>query len=109
MPERRKNGSITQDNGKFMSSVKVGPKGQVVIPKEAREMFGINPGDTLLLLADAKRGIALHRFDYFDRIADEIFLKASDAPEGSAEREDGMKFVQAVKTAKESAQEEKTE
>ena len=42
----------------YMSSVKVGPKGQIVIPKEVREMFGIRPGDTLLILADSTRGIA---------------------------------------------------
>ena len=44
---------------KFMSSVKVGEKGQIVIPKEVREMFNIEPGDMLLLLADKKRGIAI--------------------------------------------------
>ncbi len=45
--------------GKYMAPVKVGPKGQIVIPAEVREMFGIRPGDTLLLLADLERGIAL--------------------------------------------------
>ncbi|MBQ3355609.1 MAG: AbrB/MazE/SpoVT family DNA-binding domain-containing protein [Oscillospiraceae bacterium] len=45
--------------GKFMSPVKVGPKGQIVIPAEVREMFGIRPGDTLLLLADRVEGIAI--------------------------------------------------
>lgn len=45
--------------GKFISIVKVGDKGQIVIPKGARELFGIRPGDQLLLLADKKRGIAL--------------------------------------------------
>lgn len=49
------------DNEKYMSSVKVGPKGQIVIPKEIRDMFQISPGDTLLILADAQRGIALER------------------------------------------------
>ena len=39
------------DNEKYMSSVKVGPKGQIVIPKEIRDMFQISPGDTLLILA----------------------------------------------------------
>lgn len=47
----------------FMASVKIGPKGQIVIPKEAREMFGIAPGDTLVLLADKKRGIAMQTPD----------------------------------------------
>lgn len=46
-------------DGRFLSMVKVGPKGQIVIPSDVREMFNIKPGDNLLLLADAKRGIAL--------------------------------------------------
>ena len=58
------------DNEKYMSSVKVGPKGQIVIPKE---MFQISPGDTLLILADAQRGIALERYQVFEQIAESIF------------------------------------
>lgn len=46
-------------NGRFLSMVKVGPKGQIVIPADVREMFGIKPGDNLLLLADSEQGIAL--------------------------------------------------
>lgn len=46
-------------NGKYMTMVKVGAKGQVVIPAEAREMFGIAAGDSLLLLADVEQGIAI--------------------------------------------------
>ena len=45
--------------GKYAWSVTVGSKGQIVIPKEAREVFGISPGDTLLVLGDEKRGIAI--------------------------------------------------
>ena len=45
--------------GKFASSVKIGPKGQVVIPKPARDMFGWEPGTTVLLLADVEHGIAI--------------------------------------------------
>ena len=47
------------DESLFMGTVKLGPKGQIVIPKEVREMFGIRSGDSLLLLADIERGIAL--------------------------------------------------
>ena len=45
--------------GKFISMVKVGEKGQIVIPKGARDLFSIRPGDNLLLLADEEKGIAL--------------------------------------------------
>ena len=49
--------------GKYISTATVGEKGQIVIPKKIREMFEIEPGDTLLLLADEKRGIAVTRYD----------------------------------------------
>lgn len=45
--------------GKYAWTVTVGEKGQIVIPKQAREVFGIQPGDTLILLGDVKRGIAI--------------------------------------------------
>lgn len=44
---------------KFVGISKVGEKGQIVIPKEAREMFGINPGDSVVVLCDKKRGMAI--------------------------------------------------
>ncbi|EFQ0233692.1 MULTISPECIES: AbrB/MazE/SpoVT family DNA-binding domain-containing protein [Dermabacter] len=58
----------TPPPGKYAATVKVGPKGQVVIPKGARELFDIHPGDTLLLLADANQGIALMRQETLDQI-----------------------------------------
>jgi len=58
---------------KYMSTVKVGPKGQIVIPKEARDMFGIAPGDLLMLMADSQRGIAIQRADVLNQIADQVF------------------------------------
>ena len=45
--------------GKYAWTVTVGTKGQIVIPKEAREIFGIEAGDTLILLGDEKQGIAI--------------------------------------------------
>lgn len=57
----------------FMATVKVGPKGQVVIPKEIREMFGIEPGDSVMVMADSSRGIAIHKQSVMEGIAKAIF------------------------------------
>ena len=53
------------NNERFIVSVRVGPKGQITIPKEAREMFGIKEGDTIMVLGDKERGIALLKADLF--------------------------------------------
>ena len=53
--------SKTKD--RFIVSVKVGEKGQIIVPKEAREMFSISPGDTLMVLGDKEKGIALMKSD----------------------------------------------
>ena len=45
--------------GMYAWTATVGEKGQIVIPKQARELFGIKSGDTLLLLGDLQRGIAI--------------------------------------------------
>lgn len=45
--------------GKYAWTVTVGEKGQFVIPKQARELFDIKPGDTLILLGDEQLGIAI--------------------------------------------------
>ena len=45
--------------GKYAWMVKIGEKGQFVIPKEARELFGFRPGDEILVLGDVKRGIGI--------------------------------------------------
>ncbi len=45
--------------GKYAWTATVGEKGQIVIPKQARALFDIKPGDTLLLLGDEERGIAI--------------------------------------------------
>ena len=45
--------------GKHAWMVKIGEKGQFVIPKEARELFGFQPGQTILVLADEEKGIAI--------------------------------------------------
>ena len=67
--------------GKYAWTVKVGEKGQFVIPKEARDLFGINPGDTLLILGDVERGIAIPRKETFNDIHQRIFPTKEADPE----------------------------
>ncbi len=55
-------------NDRFIISVKVGPKGQITVPAEARKMFDIKEGDTLMVMGDSKRGIALIKADEFYKI-----------------------------------------
>ena len=68
--------------GKFISTVTIGEKGQIVIPKAAREMFGLEPGDTIVLLADKKRGIALVQNDrmmsHAESVMKETFPDSND-------------------------------
>ena len=45
--------------GKYAWMVKIGEKGQFVIPKEARELFDLQPGDEIVVLGDKERGIAI--------------------------------------------------
>ena len=54
-----------KEKDRFIVSVKVGPKGQITIPKEAREMFDIKEGETLMVMGDRARGIALLKADSF--------------------------------------------
>ncbi len=64
---------MNEMKGKFAGAVTVGTKGQIVIPKEARELLDIHPGDTLLLLADAERGIAMPPKAQFQELFAKIF------------------------------------
>ena len=63
-------------DGKFAWMVKIGEKGQFVIPKEARDMFALHPGEEILVLGDEKRGIAIlakeMQKEYIARIFSEI-------------------------------------
>jgi AbrB family looped-hinge helix DNA binding protein len=68
---------MKKDKQLHMSSVKIGPKGQIVIPKEVRDMFGVGPGDSMVLLADSTRGITLQTYDALDPMLKEIFSKGA--------------------------------
>ena len=61
--------------GKLMNMVKVGEKGQIVIPKEMRDLMGIESGDMLLILADVDRGIAIPAKADIERIHRDIMSR----------------------------------
>ena len=60
---------------KFVGISKVGEKGQIVIPKEARDMFDIKSGDSIIVLCDKEKGIALLKADSIADLADKVFPK----------------------------------
>ena len=59
-------------------TVKVGERGQIVIPKDARALFGIQPGDTLLLLGDEKSGIIVTRPEVVSDMAQRVFQEMEE-------------------------------
>ena len=62
-----------RENTKFMFGVcKVGEKGQIVIPKDARKVFDIKPGDSLVLMGDTKKGMALVKVEVFSASIEEV-------------------------------------
>ena len=58
---------------RVIGTAKVGDRGQIVIPKEARELFGIQPGDTLLILAEEDTGLIVSRPEVLRDLAEQIF------------------------------------
>ena len=58
---------------KFIWTAKVGDKGQIVIPKEAREIFNIKNGDSLILFGDIKKGIAISKYENYINFMDQVF------------------------------------
>ncbi len=62
---------------RVFGTAKVGDRGQIVIPKEARELFGIRPGDTLLILGDEDAGLIVSRPEVLTDLAERI-LKSTE-------------------------------
>ena len=63
------------DKNKFVGVCKVGEKGQIVIPKEIRKMFDINPGDSVIVLCDKEKGIAILKADIIECLTDKVLKK----------------------------------
>lgn len=63
---------------KYIGISKVGEKGQIVIPKEARDMFDIKPGDSLIVLSDKKKGIALLKSEVIEDATNNILGGKND-------------------------------
>ncbi|MEE1055632.1 MAG: AbrB/MazE/SpoVT family DNA-binding domain-containing protein [Acutalibacteraceae bacterium] len=63
-------------NGKYAWMIKIGEKGQFVIPKEARDLFDLQPGNEILVLGDKERGLAIlpkkMQNEYITRIFSEM-------------------------------------
>lgn len=77
---------INKPKGKHAWTAKVGEKGQIVIPKEAREIFNIKPGDTLLLLGDEDQGIAIVKNELFKQLAKVVFNEKEDMDEEKGDK-----------------------
>lgn len=56
----------------YLRNGKVGERGQIVIPKDARELYGIHPGDTLLILGDEENGMIVTKPDVLSSLAERI-------------------------------------
>ena len=62
-----------QNAPKVFGTAKVGDRGQIVIPKEARDFFGIEPGDTLLILGQHEAGLIVTKPETLNDLANQIF------------------------------------
>ena len=60
---------------KYVGVCKVGEKGQIVIPKEARVMFNINPGDAVIVLCDKEKGMAIIKSDIIEDLSNKVLGK----------------------------------
>ena len=65
-------------DGKFAWMVKIGEKGQFVIPKEARDLFDLQPGEEILVLGDEKRGLAILPKEMQQEFITRIFSKIEE-------------------------------
>ena len=77
---------VQQKNGKYVfGTVRVGERGQIVIPKQCREVFNIKAGDTLLILGDEERGIGIMKQDSVMDFIKDVFAAPLFNSEGEEE------------------------
>ena len=69
---------LGMSKNRIFGTAKVGDRGQIVIPQEARRYFGIGPGDTLLILGNDSSGLVIARPDLLNNLADEILGKDNE-------------------------------
>ena len=74
-----------QNSQRIFGTAKVGDRGQIVIPKEVRAFYGIQPGDTLLILGDEETGLIISRPEVLDHLATQILstIKKEDGNDGT--------------------------
>ena len=65
---------MNNQKNKYMGICKVGEKGQIVIPKEVRNMFDIKPGDSIIVLCDKRKGIALVKSEVLEAVTENMFV-----------------------------------
>ena len=75
----------------IFGTVKVGERGQIIIPKEARDVFDIRAGDMLIVLGDEQWGIAVTKADVLKEHAEEVFRKIGEEKRSDDENSDGGK------------------
>ncbi len=71
----------------FFGSVKVGERGQIVIPAKARKIFKINPGDQILVFGDINKGLGLMKATKLKNFATKIFSTFTFKEEENFEEE----------------------
>ena len=69
---------MVKPKGKYAWTVTVGEKGQIVSPKQARELFDIKPGNTLVMLGDEEKGLAIPPKSLFESFAHAVYETSED-------------------------------
>ena len=65
----------------IFGTARVGDRGQIVIPKDARDFYGIKPGDTLLILGESETGLIISRPEVLNNLANEILNNVKNEDE----------------------------